>query len=356
MQGAHDIQQNQPHVYVVVTNWNGWKNSIECLESLLRMDYPNYTLLLCDNASSDSSLEQIRRWAQGEIAAEVANPLLAGLTTPPVPKPVRFLEIHDEERVGSTPPGRVPLVLLHTGSNGGYARGCNAGIRYALAQGDFEFVWTLNNDIVVRPDALTHLVERMKESPQVGICGATVLYYHTPARVQVCGGGRYNKWLGRVAHIGKSRPATRLPARLEVETKMDYVYGAAMLIRRSFLEEVGLMDEDYFAYFEELDWAARAKGRFSLAYGPSAVIYHKEGGTLGTNQIPAYQSLRAEYYSTRNRIGFTRRYHPLSTPSVLFAVGLSAVDRSLRFRWKNVGALIRGAYSGFLGPPKVDGA
>lgn len=332
-------------VYIIVTNWNGWRDTIECLESLFRLQYPNYRIVVCDNDSSDGSLEQIRCWARGEIAAETTKQELLRLTSPPVPKPLLFADIYSAKPADPLPQ-TARLLLIQTGANRGFAGGCNAGLRYALAEPDCEFAWLLNNDIVVEPDALHHLVRRMQESPEAGICGSTLLFYHDPGRVQVFGGSIYNKWVARGGHIGKLAPVSETPDRDEVERKMAYVYGASMLVRRSFLEQVGLMNEQYFAYFEELDWSERARGRFKLVYSPDSIVYHKEGGTLGSHRDTLKQSPRTEFYMTRNRIVFTRKYHPVAIPSVLAAVSLSAVHRSLNRRWKNLAALFRGALQG----------
>jgi GT2 family glycosyltransferase len=336
------IEVKNEHVYVVLTNWNGWRDAIECLESLFRLNYPSYTVVVSDNDSSDGSLEKIRGWARGEIVAETANPALARLTTPAIRKPVAF----SEPQTSQSENGKVPLVLLQTGANLGFAGGSNTGIRYALKQDNCDFVWLLNNDMVMEPDALSQAVRRMQERPDAGICGSTVLYYYRPDVVQAFGGSIYNKWVARGGHIGKLAAATPFPDAQEVERKMGYVYGAAMLVRRSFLDQVGLMNEQYFAYFEELDWAARSKGRFTMAYAPLSIIYHKEGGALGSHQTTLSQSARAEFYLTRNRILFTRTHYPLAVPSVLAAVTLSAFHRLLHLHWKNLWALLRGAFQG----------
>ena len=149
------------------------------------------------------SLEHIRSWARGELPAQSRNPALSPLITPPISKPVPFIEISPAQAVAPTENHSARLVLIQTGANLGFAGGNNAGLRYALRQGDFGFAWLLNNDTVVRPDALSDLVRRMQERPDAGICGLTLLYYDDPAKVQACGGSIYNKWFARGGHIGK---------------------------------------------------------------------------------------------------------------------------------------------------------
>jgi GT2 family glycosyltransferase len=332
-------------VYVIVLNWNGWRDTIECLESVLRLDYPDCKVVVCDNASSDGSLDQIRRWAQGELKAEARNPVVAPLTSPPIPKPLSCAQVDPVAAKNEGVPD-AGLLLMQTKANLGFAGGNNVALRYALNRGDCDFAWLLNNDTVVRPDALSHLVRRMRERPDAGICGSTLLYYDDPSKVQAFGGSVYNKWVTRGGHIGKLANAERLPEAEEVERQMAYIVGASMLVRKSFLEQVGLMEERYFLYFEELDWAERARGRFQLAYSPRSIVYHKEGGTIGTHRDSSRRSALAEFYASRSRILFTRRHHPLALPSALAAVGLIAVHRSLNLRWRNLQALVRGALQG----------
>ena len=97
---------------------------------------------------------------------------------------------------------------------------------------------------------------------------------------------------------------------------MNYVEGASMLVSRGFLKQIGLMCEDYFLYFEEVDWALRARGHFCLGYAPDSVIYHKVGKSIGTSSNPAKKSLVCDYYNICNRIRFTRRFYPAALPTV----------------------------------------
>jgi GT2 family glycosyltransferase len=334
-------------VCVLVLNWNGWRDTVECLESVLRLDYPDYKVVVCDNGSSDDSWNQIRRWAQGEIGAEARNPALAALISPPIPKPIPFAEYDPAEPANCRGDAAARLVLIQTGANLGFAGGNNVGLKHVLrGEDDCDFVWILNNDTAVRPDALSQLVQRMKERPEAGICGSTLLYYDDPSKVQAFGGAVYNKWFARCGCIGNMADAAQLPEAEEIERTMAYVVGASMLVRKSFLERVGLLNEQYFLYFDELDWAARAKGKFQLAYCPRSVVYHREGGIIGTNRAASNRSAMSEFYTSRNRILFTRRYHPLALPSVLAAVGVSATHRLLNLHWRNLKAVIRGFFQG----------
>jgi GT2 family glycosyltransferase len=318
---------------------------------VLRLDYPDYRVIVCDNDSSDNSLDHIRGWARGEIMAETGATALAGLTTPPVPKPIPFADLGPGTASQEAIDSAVRLVLIQTGANLGFAGGNNVGLRHALNNSDCAFAWLLNNDTVVRPDALSQLVSRMKDRPDAGICGSTLFYYDDPGRVQAFGGSIYNKWLARVGHIGGLASATQLARADEVEPKLAYIVGASMLVRRSFLQQVGLMDKQYFLTFEEIDWATRAKGQFALAYAPQSMVYHKEGSSLGSHRVASFRSAVSEFYAIRNRILFTRKHYPFALPSVLCAIGISAVHRVVHGRWRNFIALSRGVLQGLTTRP-----
>jgi GT2 family glycosyltransferase len=221
------------------------------------------------------------------------------------------------------------LVLIRTGGNLGFAGGNNVGLRYLVSRGNFDYVWLLNNDTVVAPDAMSALLRRMGEKTSAGMCGSTLLHYDDPDRVQACGGGYYCRWIGLPWHLGQLRSAARLPSVSHVERWMNYVVGASLLVSKKFLEEVGLLSEDYFLYFEETDWALRSKGRFTMAYAPNSLVYHKIGRSIGTRTDPRHKSLVCDYYAIRNRLLFTRRYFPLALPTIYLSVFTALVVRLL---------------------------
>jgi GT2 family glycosyltransferase len=309
---------------VILLNWNGWKDTIECLESVFRLAGADFGVVVCDNDSSDDSLQKIRRWAKGEILADAANPLLAHLKSPPFPKPIPFVELSREQ--ASTTAPSFPLTLIRNGGNLGFAAGNNVGLRYALGDPGCQYFWLLNNDTVVEPDSLSALLNFMQQRPEVGLCGSLNLSYFNPDEVQAQGGKGYCRWTARVRTPVSFRVGD-LDSHL---TEMDYVNGASMLASRAFLEKVGVMEESYFLYFEELDWAMRARGKFELGYARDSVIYHKEGASIGSSPDRNKRSLLSEQYLCRSRVLFTRRFFPTALPGVLAAICLAAVHRLCR--------------------------
>ena len=279
-----------PRLAVVLVNWNGWQDTIACLDSLLPTLAVDSRVLVCDNASSDQSLLHLTRWAQNKLGATgfaVQNRATA-------------------EQGGS--PHDPPLILIDTHANLGFAGGNNVGIRYALAAG-FDYVWLLNNDTVVDERTAPALIQRMQADPRIGMCGSTMFYFDQPKIVQCLAGSAFDftNAIGQPIGFGKPfDPSTSIDS---VETQLAHISGASMMVSRAFLETVGLMDEGYFLYFEEIDWAIRAKGRFVMGWAPLSFVWHKEGGSIGSSHRsrPSNTSLA---YICANRLRFTRRRVP----------------------------------------------
>ncbi|HEX9189653.1 MAG TPA: glycosyltransferase family 2 protein, partial [Vicinamibacteria bacterium] len=316
-------------VYVVIVNWNGWADTLECLESVFRLDPPAHRVVVCDNASTDGSLERIEAWAAGQIEAPVSpGSRWRHLSSPPVPKPVSSVVRRGDPAGG--PAGLDPevrLELVPTGSNLGFAGGNNVAMRLALARDDFEYAWLLNNDTVVEKDALRHLVARMRDRPGAGMCGSTLRFYEPPHGVQAHGGATYNPWLGMPGNVERLRPGEEP---VEVESRLAYVMGASMLVSKAFLRDVGLMSEDYFLFYEELDWAARAGGRYSLAYAPESRVYHKGGRSTGLSG--GSYDVASDYYMNRAQLMYARRHTPWLVPFTSLRHLLMLVNSLVRWR------------------------
>lgn len=294
-------------VYVIVLNWNGAADTIACAESVLALTGLQFQLVICDNASADDSVMRLRDWASGGGKGQLA----ASQET----KAARFhplLELENDTvlwRHSRLAPGTV--VLIRTGANLGYAGGNNVGMRYALQRGDADFFWVLNNDTTVAPTALAALVAKANSDYNYGMVGSTLLYFSRPEHVQVLGGCRFSTWTTRVTPVGWGTTALEATELEEsaVEAQLDYVAGASMLVSRAFVADVGLMQEDYFLYFEEIDWAERGRRsktrRWKLGFARDSVVLHKVGASAGTGLTDA--STRYMYTS---KIRFMKRFYP----------------------------------------------
>lgn len=277
---------NNKKVYIIILNYNGWENTIECLESVLKIEYPNFQVIVCDNNSTDNSLKKIIEWAEGYRIVE--ETLHKNIVYPFEIKPIDY-DIID---VNFMKKSNKKLLFLKIEKNLGFAGGNNQGVKYAIKQNDFEYIWFLNNDTVVEKNSLTKVVEYMSKSNKMGICGSKLLYYNNPNIIQGLAGS-YNPFFGISKHIYNV-------ASLD---KISYVIGAAMLVKKEFLEKIGLMNEFYFLYYEELDWAKRAENKFKIDVCLDSIVYHKEGASIVT------RSSFSEYYLLRNRLIFTWIYY-----------------------------------------------
>jgi len=300
--------EDWPKVYIIVLNWNGWQDTVECLESLRRLSHPNYQIVVIDNGSTDGSVDKIKAWAKNSS-----------------------------------------LVLLETGKNLGYAGGNNVGLRYALSRGDFGYAWVLNNDTVVHPDALTHMVVRMREKPEAGICGASILQYYYPDKIDTIGGSKYDRWFAQAFGLesGKKFDFGHPEKYQKLERKMDYVAGSSTLVSRQFLLDIGLLCEDYFLFFEEIDWATRARGRYQLTLAPKSIIYHKGGASVGKNSKASRFSTVFDFYNTKNRLAFSSKFYPYVLPFLYLSILGYIIDRLRIGAFENARVIARAAFNRF---------
>lgn len=341
--------------YIVIVNWNGWRDTIECLESVFRLFHDNFAVIVCDNDSKDESLERIVEWAKGDRTASSASAEMRSFTFPPVPKPIPFVLLQTSQiNESQVRDGRERLILIKSEKNLGFAGGNNLGLRHILDRSDHEYIWLLNNDTVVHSNALTELIRRVEKDPGIGICGSKLCFYSAPHLVQAYGGATYSPVTGRNRHIGALKPASEREDRTKIEKQLQYIIGASMLVSKRFLNSVGLMNEEYFLYFDEIDWATRAQGKFSQAYAPTSIVFHKQGNSMGGKWLtrwsePEENFILSDFYGVRNQIRFTRRYYPQYLPLVTVNIAWRLLKRIIAGKKKRVRSVIQGVSSAFSG-------
>lgn len=321
----------------MILNYNNWPDTIECLESVLRNDYPNYQVIIIDNNSSDNSLEYLKAWAEGkiDICVNPKNPL-RNFSFPPVPKPIPYVcYIRDEAEKGGNPDLekrlenkviqgktiRYPIVFIQNGDNLGFAGGNNVGIRYALMKGDFRYIWILNNDTVIDRNALSEMVKTFEtNSIKIGIVGSKLLRYYNPIKLQALCGTKKITW--RTGNYGEyiCKDCDDVDTIRESFEIKGYIIGASMLIKMELIKDIGIFDEAYFMWAEEADFCLRAlKNGWKLYCCPNSIVYHKEGGASerGNNKkflwlVKKRPSLQrfiiTGYLNARNGIYFTRKH------------------------------------------------
>jgi GT2 family glycosyltransferase len=242
----------QPTVSIIVLNYNGREDTLACLRSLEHVMYPNVNVIVVDNASSDGSADAIR-------------------------------EAHPQ------------MKLIETGANLGFTGGNNVGIHYALDHGA-DYIMLLNNDTIVAPDMLNLMVEVMESDPQIGVTGPMIYYYSAPETIWSAG-GQIDWKRGTTSMIGvneEDKSQYGLTPR-----SVDFVTGCALLVRREVWEKVGLLDDQFFMYYEETEWCVRAsRAGYKIYHVPQAMLWHK----ISLQEREA--SPRTYYYMTRNRLLF----------------------------------------------------
>jgi GT2 family glycosyltransferase len=328
-----------PGTAIILVNWNGWRDTVECLESLLRLESDDFAIIVVDNGSTDGSAAELERWAG---AAPVGPPSGAPWAGFPAE---RRRQPRLRRETGLAFDGATVL-LVEAGANLGFAAANNIGMALATRDPATRFLWLLNNDTAVRPDTLARLEAHAAARPEQGIVGATLLFYRDPDRVQALGGWA-RPHLALAGQIGFGRAAGDLPSDRAVEEDLTYVIGASMFVRRDVYEATGGMEERYFLYFEEWDWARRLPPGVTQGYCREAVVYHKEGGSIGTSSL-ARPSDTSLYYLTANTLRFYwchyRRWWPVALARQLRNLCAYALGGDRRAAAVMAAALIDGAF------------
>lgn len=274
-----------PKVAIIVLNYNGLADTPACLDSLASLDYPNYGVIVVDNGSIDGSVAVVR-------------------------------QAHPEVEV------------LETGENLGYAEGNNVGVRYAVKTGA-DYVLLLNNDTVVAPDFLTHLVNAAEASPTAGAAGPIIYYFDRPTVIWSAGGA-----------IDWAHGCTRMVGLDEVDQgqfgsapqAVDFVTGCALLVKVKLVQQVGLLDPRFFAYYEETEWCVRiARAGFKILQVPQAKIWHK------ISPVAREASPQVHYYMTRNRLLFLKlaRMGLASWLNTVFDYSRTLLSWTIKPKWRH---------------------
>ena len=248
-----------PRVAVIILNWNGKDDTLECLASVQQIAYPNLETIVVDNGSRDDSVEAFRQ--------------------------------------------RFPAIsVIATSENLGYAGGNNVGLRHALAN-NTDYVLLLNNDTIVDPNIIVAFIAATAAAPGGGMFAAKI-YYHAEPRKLWYAGAYLEKRLHSI-HIGEGQVDNGNDYSSMVET--EFASGCALFVKTSVVREIGLLDERFFLFYEEVDWCYRAKraGHKSFLV-PEAKVWHKASASFGGER-----SALARYFVKRNSLLFARKHLPL---------------------------------------------
>ena len=256
-------------VYVIVLNWNGKDDTLNCLQSLRSTNYDNYKVVLVDNGSEDDSVKAVRE---------------------------KFPEVE----------------VVETGKNLGFAGGNNVGIEYAIKAGA-DYVFLINNDTTVHPDYLKELVDVAESDAKIGAVGSKIMYYSEPERIWFVG-GKINWLKNKGEHIGLDEIDK---GQFDEIREVDYLTGCALLVKGEVVEKVGVLEDDYFLYYEDADYSLRIQNAgYKTVYAPKSKIFHK----VSRSTKPGSSSY--VYYHVRNGLVNARRNGSLSVKIAIYIFAL----------------------------------
>jgi GT2 family glycosyltransferase len=273
-----------PLLFIVILNTNRREDTLECLASLAESTYEFLTVIVLDNASTDGSAEAIRS---------------------------RFPDVR----------------LINLEENRGYAGNNNVGIEAAHKQGA-DWILVLNEDTILDPDCLTHLVRVGESDDRIGILGPMVYHHDEPVVIQSAGGHLDKRW--RATHLGQNQvDRGQFPAPHSV----DWISGCAILVRREVIDQVGGLDDRFFYYWEETEWCLRARKKgWQIWHVPHAHLWHK-----GVQRD--YQpSPNVTYYSTRNRLLMLSKHRAPLLPwiTAIQETARTLTSWSLKPQWRTM--------------------
>ena len=296
------VLSHQPKVIVIILSWNRLNDTLECLESVKKIDYQNFDTIVVDNGSTDGSVEVVGK---------------------------RYSDI----------------ILIRNERNLGFAVGNNIGIEKAMEMGG-DYVFLLNNDATIDAACLHELVETSESDSRIGAVGPKILLYQDSTRVWYAGG----EILFREA-ISVSRGLFKKDCpSYNTMREVSFITGCAMLVKRSVIEKVGQFDPEYISYMEDTDWCWRIRQKgFKLLYVPSARVYHKVSQSFGS---PPYNE-KTMYMLGRNAVLFVKKYGTLIRwLKFIFFFWLSVLyafpREAMRGNHKAVFAKVRGFFDGII--------
>jgi GT2 family glycosyltransferase len=321
-------------VAIVIVNWNGWRDTVDCLDTLLTQDYSNYIVLVVDNDSQDGSVERIAEWCNRPYRAQGGDNLPGVRRLSDAVNPGRVSQqIHvvgPRLELGAD----CQVVIIRSGGNLGFAGGCNLGACFADER-RCHYLWFLNSDTVVRESALTEMMRVASSGRSDGMVGSTLLYYRRPTVVQALGGADLILPGCVIKHRGEGDEHFDAAGSTDIaEQALTYIVGASMLVPMSLLNTIGLMQDDYFLYYEEIDWAFRSRGRYRQIYAPLSVVYHKAGASSKDKVSEFSRRLLLS-----NKLIFFSRYLSYMRLPLRFQMFGELLRDILRRRWRTAGIL-----------------
>jgi GT2 family glycosyltransferase len=316
---------------VVIVTFNAADVILDCLESLLASEGVPPRIVVVDNASTDDTIATIKSWADGSGRYEPPASLPFNVT--PVAKPVVMADVTSGRSVDT----RVSVELMRAPVNGGFAAGVNRGLAHLARDPAIRRFWVLNPDSVVAPGTAQAFASY--EPGPFSIMGGRVSYLDPPDMIQIDGGtlDRRTGVTGNI-NLGKKTHETPLP---DAQT-LDFVTGANLVVSREFYESAGPMPEDYFLYYEEVDWALRRNG-VPMAVCAEAHVLHRGGSSIGSPTLHRLASPFSLFFKHRGRMRFMRRHFPRNVPAAWLYTAAKAGQYVAKGYFSGASAILQGA-------------
>lgn len=285
---------------IIIPNLNGGQMTADCIRSLLANDAIDFEIVIVENASTDSSVEMLRH----EFPA---------------------------------------VTILPQAQNLGFASACNVGLRHALAN-RVEYLLLLNNDTFAAPNFLHAMLRVIQSDPRIAAVCPKIYFAARPQTLWYAGGD-FSLWTAHPKHRGWKQTDR---GQFDQQSQITQATGCAMLVRSSAIHDVGLLDAQFFAYVEDLDWSIRFLRRgYRLAFAPEARLWHHDGATSVAGLACGSQSVR-QFYSTRNMVFLARKHLNFwQTPGFAlgFLINHIAFYTALRL-WRRDFQALRALYRG----------
>jgi len=268
-----------PKVAIIVLNWNGWEDTIECLESLTQIDYPNYQVIVVDNGSNDDSVLKIKQWAEGKLCV-ISRYLQHGKKN----MIFNYFEYDVDDNISKLPVIDEKIIILKCKNNLGYAKGNNVGARFAFDHTKADYALILNNDTVVMRNFLGEMIDEANIDAKSMLFGPKILNYE---RKDYLRSAVYKRpgffamlmFFSPLKHLFLKFPLFYAKQPKNNDPRKVYaISGSCMLFRKMAMQDIGGFDEATFLGWEEFVIAEKMKLKgYSTVFVPRSVIYHKWG-------------------------------------------------------------------------------
>ncbi len=290
MQIIKNKKISEPHVSIIILNWNGWKDTIECLDSVIDNNYKNYDLIILDNSSKDESIKKINNHLKNLKSKNISFFDLDE----------KDIELFELNSLNKNKKSKKNIFFIKNDFNYGFAGGNNIGIKFALRKLNSDFVLLLNNDTIVDSNFLIELINVTNEKEKVGLVGPKVYYYNFNNKKNVIQWSD-SYFISQIGLIKNSKRGNIDNFEDDCYKEVTFLYGACLLINKDIIEKVGLLDNDYFLYWEETDLCYKVrKLGYNLYFVPKSKIWHKLDEKVRLSQTSSY------YYS-RNALMFAKK-------------------------------------------------